>query len=245
MARKYHSPTSINTYLRCPRKYFLRYIKRLKEKPSIYLVRGKAVHQALAEFAGLGIGTMTGTEQMMETLMALYDEAWYKQDADIQALAMPAAELDDFHQEGALMLQGWLQRNQEKLQKGGQDSDTEVKLFSARHGVMGIIDVIKRRNGHVCVLDYKTSQRDEITPDIKVQMAIYALLHQDKFGKAPDLVAIDFLKQGKERRFKVTDTLLRHARNLCRDIHHKTASSDERDYPCTCGGWCAKDFITV
>ena len=40
MARKYHSPSSINTYLRCPRKYFYRYIRKLKDKPSIHLIRG-------------------------------------------------------------------------------------------------------------------------------------------------------------------------------------------------------------
>jgi len=47
---KFLSPTSINTYLRCPRKYYLKYIKGLKEKPSIHLIRGKAVHDAIAKF---------------------------------------------------------------------------------------------------------------------------------------------------------------------------------------------------
>ena len=50
MSKRFHSPTSINTYLRCPRKYYLRYIKGLKSKPSIHLVRGKAVHDAIAQF---------------------------------------------------------------------------------------------------------------------------------------------------------------------------------------------------
>ena len=50
MERKILSPTSINTYLRCPRKYYLKYIKGLKEKPSIYLIRGKAVHDTIVKF---------------------------------------------------------------------------------------------------------------------------------------------------------------------------------------------------
>jgi CRISPR/Cas system-associated exonuclease Cas4 (RecB family) len=50
MPKKYQSPTSINTYLRCPRKYYLRYIKGLKSKPSIHLIRGKAVHETIAQF---------------------------------------------------------------------------------------------------------------------------------------------------------------------------------------------------
>ena len=48
--KRWLSATAINTYLRCPHKFYLRYIKKLKTKPSIYLFRGMAVHEALAEF---------------------------------------------------------------------------------------------------------------------------------------------------------------------------------------------------
>ena len=39
------SPTSINTYLNCPRKFYLRYIQRLKSRPTIHLIRGQIVHR--------------------------------------------------------------------------------------------------------------------------------------------------------------------------------------------------------
>ena len=37
-------------YLSCPRKFYLRYIKRLRTRPSIYLIRGLIVHKTLHEF---------------------------------------------------------------------------------------------------------------------------------------------------------------------------------------------------
>ena len=50
MARRTLSPTSINTYLRCPRKFYLKYIEGRKEMPSIHLFRGKAVHKTFLEY---------------------------------------------------------------------------------------------------------------------------------------------------------------------------------------------------
>ena len=44
------SPTAINTYLSCPRKFYLRYIKKLRTRPSIHLIRGQIVHQTLHQF---------------------------------------------------------------------------------------------------------------------------------------------------------------------------------------------------
>ena len=53
----------------------------------------------------------------------------------------------------------------------------------------------------------------------------------------------NFLKSQTIRRFKVTDEVIRNAIKLCKKMHEKTFSDDESKYPCTCGGWCEKDFI--
>lgn len=48
--RRVLSPTAINTYLSCPRKYYLRYIKKRRTKPSIHLIRGSLVHKTIHAF---------------------------------------------------------------------------------------------------------------------------------------------------------------------------------------------------
>ena len=108
---------------------------------------------------------------------------------------------------------------------------------------MGIIDAVFKDNGRILLLDYKTSKKNEITADIKVQLAVYALLYKEKFGRMPDIVAIDFLKHQEERRFRADHKLLQYAAQICCDIHKKTVSNNETDYPCRCGGWCEKEFI--
>jgi len=237
------SPTSINTYLRCPRKYYLKYIKGLQEKTSIHLIRGKAVHDAIANFHQADTNRPSTFEEMKIELLSLFNHAWVEQDKEIQKLKLSERALNEYYYESAEMLIGWLKRHLKAVQNGQTRPRTEVKLFSQIHRVMGIIDAVHEQDGKVSLTDYKTSKKDELTQDIRVQMAIYALLYQENFGVLPDTVVIDFLKHEKTVPFKVTDEFRHYAVKVCKEVHEKTASLNEKDYPCACGGWCAKDFL--
>ena len=203
MERKTLSPTSINTYLRCPRKYYLKYIKGLKEKPSIYLIRGKAVHDTLAKFHQMDLPNPMDFEKMKIDLLSLFNHYWLKQENEMQTLELPQETLNEYYHESAEMLLGWLRTHLKAIANGQTKPETEVKLFSDTHGVMGIIDAIHRQNGNVSLTDYKTSKKDTLTQDIKIQMAIYALLYEDNYGVLPDTIIIDFLKHQTEVPFKV------------------------------------------
>jgi CRISPR/Cas system-associated exonuclease Cas4 (RecB family) len=238
--KRIQSPTSINMYLRCPRKYYLRYIKGLKQKNSIHLIRGKAVHDAIARFKQLDSKIRGPPEIMEDKLIGIFKEAWDQQAEEIQKLGLRGGMVQDFYLESIDMLTGWLKRLDPK---GAPPPETEVKLFSKTHGVMGIIDAISRKDGEVSLIDYKTGKCDEITHDLRVQMAIYALLYRENYGQLPDKVVLDFLSIQKAITFKVTDEYPAYAARLCKEIHENTASIDEIDYPCQCGGWCERDFI--
>lgn len=240
---KFLSPTSINTYLKCPRKYFLKYIKGLKEKPSIHLIRGKAVHDALAKFHKSEIQDLKDFERIKIDLLSLFNHSWLTQEGDIHGLDLPERTLNEYYHESAEMLIGWLKRNLPALQNRNLWPESEVKLFSQTHRVMGIIDAIHSRNGKVSLTDYKTGKMDTLTQDVKVQMSIYALLYQENFGVLPGVVVLDFLKFQKARPFPVTADFVHYAVKLCKEIHEKTSSVNEKDYPCKCGGWCQKDFL--
>jgi putative RecB family exonuclease len=243
MARRFHSPTSINTYLRCPRKYWLKYIKGLQERPSIHLIRGKAVHEAIARFHQLDLRQTADPERMRAELLSIFDRAWYRQNAAIEGLGLSKAMLHEFYHESTEMLLGWLRRKGFASSDGVSKPQTEVKLFSGTYGAMGIIDTIQKHNGRIHLVDYKTSKTDQITRDIRVQLALYALLYRENFGMNPDTVAVDFLKHQQEKRFGVTERVLQFAIQICNDMHRKTSSTNEKDYPCKCGGFCEQDFI--
>ena len=237
------SATSINMYHRCPRKYYLRYILRLKQRPSIYLIRGSAVHEAIAGFHKLGVQNSGYPDKIKAALLNLFNDAWLRYDDELQQLRLGDATTKQYYHESSEMLSGWLKRSERQGRRHSGKTSAEVKLFSKTYYVMGIIDAIENHNGIAMITDYKTSKKDDITPDIKVQMAIYALLYRENFRAPPDIVAIDFLKTNRERRFRVTERFIEYALELVTDIHKNTVSKDEKDYPCTCGGWCEKDFI--
>lgn len=244
MARKrYLSPTSINTYLRCPRKYYYRYIKGMKEKPSIYLVRGIAVHEALARFFDQCYFNIHDNERSKGYLKALFQDAWMKQNATIEKLGLDPNVIQKYYDESVEMLRNWSLRLHKKSIKESEKPKTEIKLFSQKYNVMGVIDAVYEKDGKAILIDYKTSKSDKITRDIKVQMGIYAVLYREKSGKYPSMIGIDFLKTGTRKFFKVSDVLINYAKKLCREIAIRTSSKQVADYPCRCGGWCEKDFV--
>jgi CRISPR/Cas system-associated exonuclease Cas4 (RecB family) len=243
MTERFLSPTSMNTYLRCPRKYYLKYIKGLKEKPSIHLIRGKAVHDSIARFHQTWRGKLDTFEEMKVELLSFFNHLWVGQKEDLWKLNLPEEAVNEYYHESAEMLIAWLKRHIKAISDGQAKPDTEVKLFSQIHRVMGIIDAIFKQNGKVSIIDYKTGKKDDLTQDIKIQMAVYALLYKENYGILPDTIAIDFLKHEKSILFKVTDEFTHYAIKVCKDIHEKTCSVDEKDYPCKCSGWCEKDFV--
>lgn len=244
MARKkYHSPTSINTYLRCPRKYYLKYIRGLKEKPSIYLVRGIAVHEALAKFFNQCFFNIYDSDRSQGYLKALFQDAWVKQNSTIKKLNIDPKVISNFYNDSIDMLMRWSLRFITRASLESKKPRTEVRYFSRKLNLMGIIDAVYEHNGAVILIDYKTSKHDEITEEIRVQMGIYSLLYQDNTGKKPDVIGIDFLKTGTRRFFKVSENMVEKAKRLCREITIKTSSENIADYPCRCGGWCEKDFV--
>jgi CRISPR/Cas system-associated exonuclease Cas4 (RecB family) len=239
------SPTAINMYLRCPRKFYLRYVRKLKSKPSIYLIRGMAVHSALARFFSLKITPDTEISGLKLNLLTFFHEAWSKQSETVYKLGLAQDDIDKIYIESINMLYAWYSRFLETVSKGIHKPRTEVKLFSRKDNLMGIIDAIYEIKGHVLLVDYKTSGKDDITADIEVQMALYALLYLENHGKLPDLVAVDFLQSGARKFFPATQELVHEARSLCSEISAKTMSRKEEDYPCTCGGWCEREFQNV
>jgi len=186
------------------------------------------------------INTIATSEMMKKRLLDIFDKNWHKQKSEIQKLELDSKTIDAFYAESQEMLIGWLERYRNR---GTGKPKTETKLFSRTHKVMGIIDAIFTDNGRIVLLDYKTGKKNEITQDIKIQLAVYALLYRENYGRMPEIVAIDFLKHQEERRFRATEKLAQYAAQICSDIQNKTISDQEKDYPCTCGGWCENEFI--
>lgn len=238
------SPTAINMYLSCPRKFYLRYIKRLGTKPSIHLIRGSIVHRTLREFHKNFLRTMPGIslEKIRSDLLNIFNNEWEKAEYSLNSLGLTDAQIESFHDESELMLMNfshWFFKN-----NLASPELSEARMFSKNLRLMGIVDAVHTSDDKVTLVDYKTSRDPKITNEIQRQASLYALLYEDRYKKAPDQVWIHFLKfPGDPLPIHIDDELMQYAKITLDSVHEKTTSRDEQDYPCKCGGYCEMDFI--
>lgn len=238
------SPTAINTYLYCPRKFYLRYIKRLKTKPSIHLIRGLIVHKTIEAFHQNQPKVFRNLPVKMVSyeLISIFNDKWQAAQYNLNNLSLTQDEIVFFYEDSKRMLENyskWFCSSNWPVPKA-----SEEKMFSKNLRVMGIVDAVYNMAEKVKLVDYKTSKKAEITDDITRQAAIYALLYEDRHGVVPESVCIHFLTEpGDPVPIRINDSVLEYGKELIEDIRNKTISMAETDYPCTCGGFCENDFI--
>ena len=228
----------------CPRKFYLRYIKKYQTRPSIHLIRGQIVHKTLHQFNRSHPKNLSEipVEKICLELLGIFNELWGNARNSLNTLDLPEDEIASFHHESELMLLNfghWLLKN-------GLSTPalSETRLWSDNLRAMGIIDAVHVMSDKVALVDYKTSKQAKITSDIMRQAALYALLYQDKYNKVPDAVWIHFLKDpGEPQTIHIDNEILHYGKTLIESVHEKTTSYDETSYPCTCGGYCERDFI--
>jgi len=243
--KRWLSPSSINAYLRCPRNYFYGKIVKLKQKPSIHLIRGIAVHNAIGQFYKHKLNRCANLEysDLRKMVLDLFKDEWESQEKTFPSLNLTEDELTFYYTDSQKMMLNFLH---DFVKAGGfeePDPTIEKMLFSKKYMLLGRIDEDNRARDPPLVKDWKTSKSKEITPEIKIQMLLYALLYKENFGRIPDL-AVQFLKfkDGLEK-FTISEDDLDHIAELVLDIHEKTQSENIEDYPCKCG-WCNKNFNT-
>jgi ATP-dependent helicase/DNAse subunit B len=252
MAARIQSPSSINTYKQCPRKYYYQYIVKLPRIESIHQIRGKIVHTTLETFFKIDISQISKEHQEFELnalLQGIFQKEWETSRPKLLNLRLDSKSLEFYYQESKEMLESWYQSFLSRVKLKQNNSltfeeafnllkpKTEVHFVSEEFQVQGFIDAIHDVNGEVSLMDYKTSKNGEISDEYKLQLAIYALLFYEKYGKHPTLVGIDFLKHGPKY-LRVDEELYALAETECKLIQENTTSEDIRDYPMNPGPLC-------
>lgn len=244
MPGRVQSPSSINTYKQCPRKYYYLYIKKLPTKPSIHLVRGTVVHETLEYFFQRPLTNVAGDlkTDFLHHALSIAKERWVEHADEVASLGMTAAEITAYREETTLMIINWVNHFFGVLDgemRTGLSFEEAMKRHTPRIeeeyidkelAVRGYIDAIHERDGEVHIRDYKTSKKPVISDEYRLQLAIYALLYKRTHGIVPDTVGIFFLKFG-EQFMAVNDELLKEADLEIRWVHERTQSAEMQDYP--------------
>ena len=251
MPRRLQSPSSINMYKQCARKYFYRYLKRLPTKPSIHLVRGSVAHKVLEDFYDLEVDDYDVDIRMtfMQAMIRMLKQYWDDSASQLAKLDMEKEEIAQFYEETQLMLINWFEIFWEKFQKqiklGLSQSEAFKKVTPKREalykfmdvGIQGYIDVIEYEGDEVNLMDYKTSKKFKITPEYELQLAIYAFMYHRQHGVMPTRAGIYFLKHGVLH-LDVNMDLVKWAEKEIKEIHELTDTSDIDDYPKTITPLC-------
>jgi len=182
-------------------------------------------------------------QKIRQDLFALFNEQWKNAQDSLEALGLEEKQIEFFYDDSHRMLLNfshWFFKNDMP-----SPELAEARIFSKNLKLMGIIDAVLLLEDKVILVDYKTSKHAKITEDIKRQVALYALLFEDKFKVTPEAIWIHFLKNPDDPQpVHVDEALLEYGKVLLESMREKTTSLDEVNYPCTCGGYCEKEFIT-
>ena len=181
----------------------------------------------------------------------LFNALWSKDKPTIIKLGLTEDQIVFYYEETIMMLANWLNQflirlRHEMQTKNVRESFTVIKpvameqgLNSDLHMVRGFIDYIEEYTDSttpagekkVRVMDYKTSKSSELTDSYRLQLAIYALLYEETYGKKPNKVGLWFLKNGKEVCVNVDEELINHAKFEIEQIHFNTQTKTISDYP--------------
>ncbi len=244
MPGRVQSPSSINTYIQCPRKYYFQYILKLPTKPSIHLARGHIVHSVLEHFFKIDLKHLnenTYPYDLKNRIQELLVKFWQNEE-DLKKLDLSKDKLLFYFDESMLMLLKWvtifISRVEAMIIQGHSlpvafkrlTPKTEEQYFSEEFKVQGFIDAIEEIDDIVKIIDYKTSASYDISDSYKLQLAIYALLYKEKHGKLPHKVGINFLKDS-EKFIDVDENLVHYAKKEIEMVHKKTQTDDIDNYP--------------
>jgi CRISPR/Cas system-associated exonuclease Cas4 (RecB family) len=246
--KKWLNPTAINTYLRCPRKFYYKYVLKLKSKPKKCFLVGKTVHDAPEKFFKHNIYSKAKTySDLRKGITDLLARKWVSSKEEIESLGLSQKERDETYLEAYKIALTWLD---DFLKDPDKDLSplVEHKLFNHKHQIWCILDIIMHPNTtRAEIRDYKSSKKAKLTDDVKLQLAIQSLCYTDKFGKFPTKLGVHFIRYPRSASNPIylqpSNELHQWALKKAAIVRAGATTTEIKDYPCTCGGWCKEDFI--
>ncbi|MBS3123229.1 PD-(D/E)XK nuclease family protein [Candidatus Woesearchaeota archaeon] len=254
MAKRIQSPSSINTFKQCMRKYYYQYIECLPTLPNIHQVRGNIAHSTLENFYTIDVSQFNEenyTQKFSSSLQQLFLHQWKQYLPKLQSLHLHPDQERFYFEETMLMLMNWGKHFLEDLKQLRTKKNISIaeafllltpireqEMSSQEWSVRGFIDAIHQFDDEVHIIDYKTNSSFEMKDSMVLQLAIYSLLYSEKHGKMPDKVGIFFLRQ-KLKMMKVEKEHLELAKKEIAAIHeHTSKTEDKKDYKCSPSPLC-------
>lgn len=184
------SASALNTYYNCPQHYKFSYVLNIPSASQIAFNLGSLIHKVIYQLTLQEMEGIPSSEfRAFELLDRLWPSAGFTSRQDEQEKRIQAQQL----------LTTYVDWN---LQNENEVVGTEVEFLFPLNGrnVKGFIDRLERRSdGHYNVVDFKTGSSMESKRTIRenIQMNVYCLAVQNKFGQLPARASLFYLKKRK------------------------------------------------
>ena len=260
------SPSKINTYHKCPREFYYKYIAQMPEKKTIHLFRGTLVHAVLEDLFKKQFRNFTAWEKGDPSawMEEQFQTRWAKDiDSKTWLLELHTAdEMAAMKLETQELLQNFVGSVDKKLNEmvtwkiykskwqawnSVAPKYAEKWVKSKDYAVIGIVDAVcSDFDGGTTLLDYKTSKRHGpyLPEDYYRQLIIYAFLYTLEMGEMPNFVGVSYLRFDDTFYVKVNQGVLDEAKEVIMYVHDclKERMKDEDKYeqkPQNLCKWCS------
>ncbi len=235
------SPSKINTYFKCPREFYYKYIAKIPEKKTIHLFRGTLVHAVLEDlfkkqFKSFkqwedGSPNVWMQEQFEEKWAKDIDSKfWLKELHTEEELATMKAEtesllqnfVDSVNKKLNEMVEWKIYKSKYQAWNSVAPKYAEKWVKSNDYAIIGIVDAVCNDfDGGTTLLDYKTSKRygPYLPEDYYRQLIIYAFLYTLEMGDMPNFVGVNYLRFDDTFFVKVNQGVLDEAKEIIMFVH--------------------------
>ena len=245
------SPSKINTYKKCPREFYYKYIKKIPEKKTIHLFRGTLVHKVLEDLFKRKFRTLSQWEKGGPAMWVQdqFEKGWEEKIAKHKWLweVHTNEEMDAMYLETEELLQNFVLSVNKKLTEmvkwkiykskyqawnAVAPKYAEKWVKSKEYAIVGVIDVVCNDfDGGTTLLDYKTSKRygPYLPEEYYRQLIIYAFLYTLEMGEMPKFVGVNYLRFDDPSFVKISLSELDEARDLIMFVHDSLKEREDNE----------------
>lgn len=230
--------TSIEVYLICPLKYKYSHILRIPVMMHHTIVFGIAIHESLKSYH---LMRKEKKKMKLNQLLAIFKKAWRS-----EGFVSREHEEKRF-QEGLKILKSYY-RNEEHSKTRPAFVEESFKMTLEQTRIRGRWDRVDMNEKESEIIDYKTSDvKNQKEADKKakdsVQLGIYAIAFQNRFGKLPDKMTLNFLKSGLKGTATPTSEKIEKTLQLTQNVIDGITNQKFDPTPCYLCRWCAYESI--
>lgn len=244
------SHSSLETYERCPRKYYYRYVERVPiETESIEAFLGKQVHEVLERlYRFTAEGLVPSLRRVIDRFHANWEERF---DPERVEIVRSGTDADFYRGNGVRCLENYYRSHYpfDEDETLGLERPIRFRLDEAgAYRIRGVIDRVARApDGTLEVHDFKTSARvpPQSVLDTSRQLALYELGLRERDGeRGPVRLVWHYLLPGTVRRSSRSPEALEALREeTARTIDRIRAEEEWAPQPSRLCDWC--EFRTL